>query len=183
MPAKRCFVISPIGAPGSDARRHADIVFEGVIKPAVDLLKAEGLEIEPFRSDHLVEPGKISDQMFREIFRDDVCIAVLTFANPNVYYELAVAQCAYRRVVALLQEGERLPFDVGDLRIIGYDIGDTRRLIRKQDAAQLASHLRAVFSPNRAPPDPFGPTRPPSGRPSETRCGCSGASRPPGPGR
>jgi hypothetical protein len=78
MTKKRCFVISPIGAPDSDIRKHADAVFRGIIMPAMEELKAHGLEIESFRSDHLQEPGKISDQMFREIFQDDFCIAILT---------------------------------------------------------------------------------------------------------
>ena len=50
--------------------------------------------ITPYRSDHLHEPGKISEQMFRAILQDDMAVAVLTGYNPNVFYELAVAQCA-----------------------------------------------------------------------------------------
>lgn len=156
MVKKRCFVISPIGLPDSDFRKHADAVFHGIITPAVEQLKTEGLEIEPIRSDHLQEPGQISEQMFREIFRDDLCIAVLTFFNPNVFYELAVAQCAYRPLVALLEEGQKLPFDVTDLRIVPYNLQDTMRLIEKRDAKELANQLRILLSGQWRPPDPFG---------------------------
>src|SRR4051794_420212 len=113
----RCFVISPIGADGSPTRRHADQVFTYIIEPAT-----EQLGIAAVRSDHMAEPGRISDQMFREILHADLCIAVLTFFNPNVFYELAVAQCASRPVVVLLLKGETPPFDLQDLRLLRYDL-------------------------------------------------------------
>jgi hypothetical protein len=113
----KCFVISPIGEEGSEIRTHADDVFNHIIQPAL-----ESLEIEPVRSDHMNEPGKISDQMYRAIFGYDLCIAVLTFANPNVYYELAVAQSACRPLVILMEKGSKLPFDVKDFRSLTYDL-------------------------------------------------------------
>jgi hypothetical protein len=118
--AKRCFVISPIGPEGSDVRRHADEVYEFLIAPAL-----QDFGITPLRSDHMLEPGRISDQMYREIFTTDLCIAVLTDSNPNVYYELAVAQAASRPVITLIKRGQLLPFDVRDLRTIEYDLSLT----------------------------------------------------------
>jgi hypothetical protein len=111
---KKCFVISPIGDETSPIRKHADEVFEYVIKPAL-----EERNIEAIRSDQIYEPGKISDHMFRAIFDHDLCIAVLTGANPNVYYELAVAQSASRPVIILIEKGQLLPFEY-DLSITSY---------------------------------------------------------------
>jgi len=52
MPAKkRCFVISPIGAPGSDVRAHADDVFNYIIEPVTTQM---GYETE--RGDHAARP-------------------------------------------------------------------------------------------------------------------------------
>jgi len=153
---KRCFVISPIGEPNSEIRQHADTVYFGIIEPALEELRAEGLEIEPIRSDQLREPGQISQQMFREIFQDDLCIVILSFPNPNVFYELAVAQCAYRPIVALLREGEKLPFDVADLRTVPYSLEDKVRLVKKEDAKALAGHIRTMLSDTWSPSDPFG---------------------------
>ncbi len=42
-------------------------------------------QIEPLRSDQLQEPGRISLQMLQQILRADLCVAVLTNHNPNVY--------------------------------------------------------------------------------------------------
>ncbi len=112
----RCFVISPIGQEGSEVRRHADEVFRHIILPAV-----ERFGLKASRSDHLDDPGKISDQMFERILNDDLCIAVLTGFNPNVFYELAIAQFARRPVIIMLEKGNDLPFDVQDLRYVPYD--------------------------------------------------------------
>src|SRR5579862_8918726 len=115
--AKRCFVISPIGAEGSDVREHADDVYDYIIKPAMG-----ACGITAFRSDHLREPGKISEQMFRSLVREDLAIALLTGHNPNVFYELAIAQAAARPVIILLLKGQVLPFDIQDLRCVYYDL-------------------------------------------------------------
>src|SRR5215470_9053725 len=116
----RCFVISPIGQEGTDVRRHADEVFKHIILPA---MKKCGLE--PHRSDHLSAPGRISGQMFERILSDDLCIAVLTNHNPNVFYELAIAHFARRPVIIMLEKGEDLPFDIKDLRCVYYDFWPT----------------------------------------------------------
>src|SRR6185369_16571231 len=89
---RRCFVISPIGAENSEIREHADDVFEFVIQPAM-----KELGIYAYRSDHNITVGKITEQMFDSILQEDICIAILTFHNPNVFYELAIAQSAARQ--------------------------------------------------------------------------------------
>ena len=114
---KRCFMISPIGAEGSEIREHADDVLDFIIKPAL-----EELGYEAYRSDHSHAVGKISDQMFNSILNDDLCVALLTFQNPNVYYELAVAQSAARPVIILALKGTNLPFDIKDMRVVYYDL-------------------------------------------------------------
>lgn len=114
---KRCFVISPIGPEDSEIRKDANDVFDYIIKPAMDECGFTAV-----RSDHVEKPGKISEQMFSEIFNADLCIADLTRHNPNVFYEMAVAQSAIRPVIILIRKGEQLPFDVRDLRSIYYDL-------------------------------------------------------------
>src|SRR6186997_1179391 len=113
---KKCFVISPIGKEGSDIRRHADNVFDNLIVPAV---KQCGMDA--YRSDHLDRPGWITDQVFEEIYTANVCIADLSFGNPNVFYELGVAQSANRPVITLIEKGQVIPFDIRDFRCIEYE--------------------------------------------------------------
>ncbi len=114
---KKCFVISPIGPAGSDVREQADAVLDYIIEPAL-----KDLGIEAVRSDKLAEPGLITDQMIAAILNYDLCIADLSGHNPNVFYELAIAQAAERPVVLLKMSGEIIPFDVKDYRLIEYDL-------------------------------------------------------------
>ena len=113
---KRCFVISPIGQEGTPIREHADDVFDFIIKPAMD-----ECGIKPVRSDQMHEPGKISDHMFRAILNEDLCIALLTGFNPNVFYELGLGHALGKPAILITDSAEEVPFDVGALRIIVYD--------------------------------------------------------------
>jgi len=112
----RCFVISPIGDAGTPTRRHADDLFDHIIRPAL-----ETFDVEVRRADQISEPGRISDQMFRELFDADFCLAVLTGHNPNVFYEIATAQAAGKAVIFLADASEPIPFDVLDMRSIRYE--------------------------------------------------------------
>jgi hypothetical protein len=147
---KRCFVISPIGAKGSAVREHADDVYAYIISPAM-----AACGIEAVRSDHLREPGRITDQMFRELLTDDLCIALLTDHNPNVFYELAIAQAAARPVIVLLLKGQSLPFDIQDLRCVYYDL-KPRALFEKTYTNEVIAHVRALEALNWKVEVPFG---------------------------
>lgn len=154
---KRCFVISPIGASDSAVREHADDVFEFIIKPAMD-----ELGIYVYRSDHSHELGRITEQMFSSILNDDLCISVLTFFNPNVFYELAVAQCAARPVIILIEKGQSIPFDVRDLRAVEYDLRP-RPLRDKVYVKQIVNLVQGLKNANWVVPVPFGEALAPLG--------------------
>lgn len=148
---KSCFVISPIGATGSEIREHADDVFDFIIKPGV-----ERAGYSAKRSDHDARPGTISEQMYDSILQDDLLIAVLTGHNPNVFYEVAIAEAAARPLIMLLAHGEQMPFDIHDRRVFHYDL-KPRRLINGEHAGLLA---RAVAELEIAPGPPKVPFRP-----------------------
>ena len=139
---RQCFVISPIGPENSGIRKNADYVFEKIIKPAMDVC-----DFKAFRSDHLDKPGRITDQMFEAIFNADLCIADLTGRNPNVYYELAIAQSAKRPVIILINKKTKLPFDVRDLRCIYYDF-DTSALEGRKYSNKIVAYIKE-FEDNR----------------------------------
>jgi hypothetical protein len=146
--AKRCFVISPIGENGTPTREHADDVFEFIIKPAMD-----ELGIHVYRSDHSQQIGRITEQMFHSILEEDLCIAVLTFSNPNVFYELAIAQCAARPVIILIEKGQSIPFDVRDLRAVEYDLRPRplRDRVYVKQIIDLVRNLEAAQGPVQVP--------------------------------
>ncbi len=133
---KSCFIISPIGQAGSMIRHHADDVYQFIIKPAM-----QKFGIDPKRSDEVSESGRITDQMFDRIFRADLCVVILTGFNPNVFYELAVAQCAARPTLLLVEKGQELPFDIKDLRTIEYELQPISRLVNGYYARILEGQL------------------------------------------
>ncbi|MFC2146684.1 DUF5919 domain-containing protein [Acidobacteriota bacterium] len=131
-------MISPIGPEGSDVREHADDVFDFIIKPAI-----EECNVSAYRADQLRDPGRITDQMFNSILQEDFCIAVLTGHNPNVFYEVAVAQTAGKPVIILMQKKQELPFDIKDLRCVYYDL-KPRPLQRGDYKRELVDHIRSL---------------------------------------
>lgn len=151
---KRCFVISPIGPEGSGIRQHADDVYDFIVKPAM----AE-CGIQALRSDHMLEPGKITDQMFRKLM-SDMCLAVITSQhNPNVYYELAIAQAAARPVIILVEKGTELPFDVEHLRCVEYDL-QLRPVMEGVYQEQIVAHVRSFEEREWVVEPPFGAASP-----------------------
>ena len=146
---KRCFVISPIGEPGSDTRQQADDVLEYIIGPAL-----KEMQVEAFRGDHFSEPGLINSQVVEAILTYDFCIADLRGHNPNVFYELAIAQAACRPVVLLKLIGEETPFDIKDYRRIDYDL-KPRSMKTNKWIPLLKDQVAAVLAPSFiAPPLP-----------------------------
>ena len=114
---KSCFVISPISLPGTEVREHADDVFDFIIRPA-----AEKAGYNPVRADHEARPGTITEHMYDHILGDDLLIAILTGHNPNVFYEVAVAEAAARPLILLIADGQTIPFDISSRRVLQYDL-------------------------------------------------------------
>ncbi len=150
----RCFVIGPIGdkmAGHGTPRRllyeEALSVYEDVIKPAC----AEN-DLEPIRADGIAVPGEITDQIFRHLLEDEVVIADVSGANPNVMYELGLRHTTGLLTVQIGEYGQ-LPFDVQALRTIMFSRSE-RGLIDARK--QLSEALRIGLSEGT---DPLPATR------------------------
>ena len=133
---KKCFIISPIEDEGSEVREHADAVLKFIIEPALSECDVKGI-----RSDQLLQPGRITDQMFAMILQSDFCIALLTGCNPNVFYELAIAQAAGIPAIILMLKEQELPFDIKDLRCIYYDL-KPEPLFNKTYKTEIVGHIK-----------------------------------------
>jgi hypothetical protein len=146
---KSCFVISPIGEPGSELRGHADDVFYFIIKPA-----AEQAGYLARRADHEISPGTITDQMYDRILNDELLIAVLTYHNPNVFYEIAIAESAARPLILLIEKGQKVPFDINQRRVISYDLS-IRSHSEGTYVNQLSRSIVELQAGNSSPKVPF----------------------------
>lgn len=149
---RKCFVISPIGNPGTDIRDDADAVLKYIIVPALARIASDGGPvIDAVRSDQIGVPGRIEQHMLKAILSYDLCIADLSGLNPNVMYELAIAQSAGRPVVLMCRSGETLPFDVKDYRTIVYDL-KPRSMKEDTWIPKVIEHVLAVLADDYSPP-------------------------------
>jgi hypothetical protein len=114
---KTCFVIAPIGKDGSDIRDHSNQVLEFIIKPAM----AE-CGYDAIRADEISNPGIITTDIIQHLINAPLVIAVLTYHNPNVFYELAIRHAKRKPVIQLISAGEIIPFDVHQNRTIEYKL-------------------------------------------------------------
>ena len=133
--------------PAGDGRIvNFDAVYEKLIKPAV-----EGAGLEPLRADEEMAGGVIHKAMFERLALCEYAVADLTTANANVFYQLGVRHSLRSWATQLLfAEGwGQLPFDVGFLRAIPYQLGaagepsDVAR-----NAATLTPRLRSAPKAN-----------------------------------
>ena len=140
---KICFVITPIGDDDSEQRRHANMVLKNVIEPVVSEL---GLIAR--RADQIDRSGIITQQIFEYIAKARLCIADLSFNNPNAFYELGVRHMCKLPTVQMIRKGDKIPFDVSQGRTIKIDMTDVYTVMDSVDSAkkELKQHLRHALS-------------------------------------
>lgn len=97
--------------------------------------------VPAIRADQIAVAGEITEQIFRHLYEDEVVIADLSGANPNVMYELGLR---HTRPLLTIQIGEygQLPFDVTAVRTIqfsrsGRGLIDARKQLQRALSAGL----------------------------------------------
>ena len=133
---RKCFVISPIGDEGSDARVNADQLSRHVIHKALDN------DYDILRGDEDENPGAITPQIVASILEADLIVADLSGFNPNVYYEVAIAHGYNKPTVHLQNKHENPAFDLKDARLIRYDLHDPDAVV----SAQITLRKYATFA-------------------------------------
>src|ERR1700754_953320 len=108
----KCFVIMPF------AREFNDVY--AAIKSAV-FSSVPGEQITCNRLDEIKSAGRITDDLIRELNEATVCIADLTHNKPNVMWEVGYAMALNKPLLLITQTLDEMPFDVKDMRTIGYD--------------------------------------------------------------
>lgn len=112
---KTCFIVTPIGTDDSSTRRSAQGVIDSAIKPVLKELGYKALVAH-----EMLKIGSITTQVIEQLLNADMVIANLTELNPNVMYELAVRHAKRKPVVAIVEKGTRLPFDLAEERTLFY---------------------------------------------------------------
>ena len=112
MPQPRSFVIAPFDASG---KRVHDAVQRA--------LKEVGVSV--FRADHAIQPGAPwVNAVTNAIRSSDFLVVDITRQNPNVFYELGLAHALEKPVVLVSSNEADVPFDLGHIRVIYYDMND-----------------------------------------------------------
>jgi hypothetical protein len=86
---------------------------------------SEDYDLEVERGDDLIEMRPVAHKVRRQIREADLVLADLTGSNPNVFYELGLADAIDKPVFLLTQdEVETVPVDVRHLELIHYSLDD-----------------------------------------------------------
>jgi hypothetical protein len=135
---EECFFIAPIGAEGSETRERSDGVMEYIVGPA-----AQAVDLTTIRADKIAKPGQITRQVIEHVVGAKAAVVDLTGANPNVYYEMAVRHTAQVPTVLIAQNGEKLPFDISQMRTIFFDHTSLKSAAECRD--QITQHLQEAL--------------------------------------
>lgn len=150
--SRSVFVISPIGSSGTPEHRRYRQTLEYIVKKAF-----YGPDWLVVRADEETSPDSITTQVIGRIVESDLIVADLTDHNPNVFYELAVAHGFKKPVIHMMQDGQKVPFDVVDQRVIFYDLTDPESLYKAQAGLRSAvTWLDANPSQARNPLSAYG---------------------------
>ena len=138
-----CFYITPIGEEGTDVRKHADLMQKYLLEPVL-----RELDLKVIRADQIAKSGLITQQVFEHIAKARVCVADLSFSNPNAFYELGVRHVCRLPTIQVIQRGDKIPFDVSQGRTITVDLSDRYTVIDRIESAkrELAEHLKNVLA-------------------------------------
>lgn len=138
-----CFVVTPIGEDDSEQRKHANMILKNVIEPV-----AAELGLKPLRADQIDRAGLITKQIFECLAHARICVADLSFNNPNAFYELGVRHMCKLPTVQIIRKGDRIPFDVSQGRTIKIDMTDVYSVMESVESAkrELRQHLKAALA-------------------------------------
>jgi hypothetical protein len=114
---RSCFVIAPIGEPGTETRKRSDQLLKHIFVKAL-----EPLGFAVLRADKISEPGMITVQVINRIMDADLVVADMTGHNANVFYELAARHAVEKPVIHVIEAGQEIPFDTADLRTISISL-------------------------------------------------------------
>jgi hypothetical protein len=142
-----CFVIGPIGdqlaEQGSEQRlayEESVDIFENVIQAA-----CQEFGITAYRADDIDKPGEIPEQVFQALLDEQLVIADLTGANPNVMYELGLRHTVNKVSIQIGEKG-RLPFDINTIRTIQFKRSPSGLIVaRKALAKAIGTTLAQGF--------------------------------------
>ncbi len=96
--------------------------FEAKFDPVIASIRdaCESIDLTCQRADDIWEETTVIDEIFALICRAGIVVCDMTDRNPNVLYEMGIAQTLGKPVVMLTQNDGDIPFDVKHHRYLSY---------------------------------------------------------------
>jgi len=116
---KKCFIVCPIGADGSETRKNSDTVLKHIIQPVCIEM---GFEV--IRVDQIYAADRIDNTIYDHLKTADLVIADMSEHNPNAFYEIGYRHALGKPLIPIMKEGTNIPFDLSSLRTIFYATDD-----------------------------------------------------------
>lgn len=140
---KIIFYITPIGDEGTEVRKHADMMLKHLLEPV-----AGQFNMKVTRADKIERSGLITQQIFEHLVNSRLCIADLSFNNPNAFYELGVRHTCKLSTIQVIRKGDKIPFDVSQGRTITVDTSDVYTVMDRMESAkrELSEHLKSALT-------------------------------------
>jgi small subunit ribosomal protein S1 len=145
-----CFVMMPFGEKDlSDGSKfNWNLHYTEVLAPTI---KEVGMMSS--RADDIYGPGTLIEKVWQGIQEAEIVIADLTGRNPNVLFEVGLAQVIGKRVLILTMDIKDVPADLKGLVVIEYTQAGTgifkfaQRLKADLDAARKQSPNERTLAP------------------------------------
>lgn len=141
---RSCFFVTPIGKQGSEERKRADDMLKHVVRAAL----SDNFDI--VRADEVDDPGTITGDIITRLYNSDLVVADLTGTNPNVMYEIGIRHSFSRPIVHVCQNGQVLPFDLSDERMIFFDLHSLDEVAEAKDKIARAARRALDARPFRS---------------------------------
>jgi hypothetical protein len=140
-----CFVLMPFGKKtlGTGVLVDFDAVYSELIAPAI-----ESAGMQALRADQELVGGVIHKPMYERLMLCEYAVADLSGANANVFYELGLRHgIRPATTIPIFASCEKLPFDVGMVRALPYNIAADGKLT---DASACSASLTALLTEAKA---------------------------------
>jgi hypothetical protein len=129
-----------------------DKIYEELVKPAIIMAGMEPL-IEYAENSF----GLIHKTMYEKIVLCEYCVADLTNANPNAYYELGMRYAVkpYSTIPVIASSHFPLPFDIGINRTFAYQVDQDFNLTDKENDVNKLAGILLNAKKNRSTDSPL----------------------------
>jgi hypothetical protein len=139
-----CFYSSPIGEPGTEQRKHSDVLLDSLVRPAIEALDSK---MGVIRADRLPS-SPITADVIKHVFRSRLLIADLSFHNPNVLHEVGLRHASGKPCVLVSRTADEIPTNLKDVRVVLVDTSEIWGFLSEVETrrAEITAYARWALS-------------------------------------